>query len=225
MIAIIDYGVGNLRSVQKAFERAGADHVIITHDNTVIADADKIVLPGVGAIGAAMDRLKELDLISPLNDVVKSGKPFLGICVGFQLLFSKSFEFGEVQCLDFIPGTVQKFPDTVKIPQIGWNALQLGDCPLWEGIDEGADVYFCHSFYATPDNDETIAAKTHYGIDYCAAVHHNNIFGVQFHPEKSQTVGLQILENFLNVPQNPRAPEPQKDQKALENRGTGELGS
>lgn len=204
MIAIIDYGVGNLRSVQKAFEKAGARSVSITNDIKTIRKADKIVLPGVGAIKAAMDRLKELNLIGPINDVVASGKPFFGICVGFQLLFEKSFEFGEITGLGFIKGTVQKFPDTVKIPQIGWNSLTLNDNPLWNGINDNADVYFCHSFYANPTENSVVAATTEYGIKYCAAVAKDNIFGVQFHPEKSQTVGLKILENFINQTKDQR---------------------
>lgn len=198
MITIIDYGVGNLRSVQKAFEKAGAESVSITHDINEIKKADKVVLPGVGAIGAAMDRLQELNLIDPIKEVVASGKPFFGICVGFQLLFEKSFEFGEIECLGFIKGTVQKFPEGVKIPQIGWNSLTLNKNPIWNGINNDADVYFCHSFYAKPTDESVIAATTDYGIKYCAAIAKNNIFGVQFHPEKSQTVGLDILRNFIN---------------------------
>lgn len=197
MVVIIDYGVGNLRSVQKAFEKAGAKRAVITHDIDVIKTADRVVLPGVGAIKAAMDRLTQLQLVGPIRDVVASGKPFFGICVGFQLLFEKSFEFGEVNGLGFIKGTVRKFPDTVKIPQIGWNSLAMGKSPLWGGIANGTDVYFCHSFYAVPDDPSVVAATTDYGIQYCAAVIKDNIFGVQFHPEKSQEAGLKILENFL----------------------------
>lgn len=197
MVVIIDYGVGNLRSVQKAFEKAGAKRAVITHDIDVIKTADRVVLPGVGAIKAAMDRLTQLQLVGPIRDVVASGKPFFGICVGFQLLFEKSFEFGEVDGLGFINGTVRKFPDTVKIPQIGWNSLAMGQSPLWGGIANGTDVYFCHSFYAVPDDPSVVAATTDYGIQYCAAVIKGNIFGVQFHPEKSQEAGLKILENFL----------------------------
>lgn len=202
MITIIDYGVGNLRSVQKAFEKAGAVRALITHDIDEIRKADKVVLPGVGAIKAAMDRLGELGLIDPIKEVVASGKPFFGICVGFQLLFEKSFEFGEIDGLGFIKGTVQKFPETVKIPQIGWNSLKLNDNPIWNGIPDQADVYFCHSFYAKPVDKSVVAATTDYGIEYCAAVAQDNIFGVQFHPEKSQTAGLKILENFINLSTN-----------------------
>lgn len=204
MIAIIDYGVGNLRSVQKAFEQAGAQRVLITHDIKEIRQADKVVLPGVGAIKPAMDRLRSLNLIQPIQEVVDSGKFFLGICVGFQLLFKKSFEFGEVDSLGFIDGTVQKFPDTVKVPQIGWNTLTLKSSPLWDGLDDMSDVYFCHSFYAKPKDPSVIIAETQYGMTYCSAVCKNNIFGVQFHPEKSQTVGLKILENFINQTKDQR---------------------
>lgn len=200
MIAIIDYGVGNLRSVQKAFERAGARDAVITHDIEIIRQAEKLVLPGVGAIRSAVDRLTEMNLIDVIKNEALSGKPFFGICVGFQLLFEKSFEFGETRGLGLIPGTVQRFPETVKIPQIGWNALKFHSHPMWNGLTDGADVYFCHSFYATPSDPGVIAAETEYGITYCAAVSKDNIFGVQFHPEKSQTVGLTILNNFINSP-------------------------
>jgi len=198
MIAIIDYGVGNLRSVQKAFERAGAEEVRITQDPEIIHQADKLVLPGVGAIRSAMDRLSDMNLINVIKDEALSGKPFFGICVGFQLLFEKGFEFGETACLGLIAGTVQRFPGKVKIPQIGWNTLKCHSHPMWNGLPEGADVYFCHSFYATPSDRGVIAAETEYGITYCAAVARDNIFGVQFHPEKSQTAGLTILRNFIN---------------------------
>jgi len=201
MITIIDYGVGNLRSVQKAFEKAGAGRVSISHDREEIRAADQVVLPGVGAIRAAMDRLHAQDLIDPIKEVIASGKPFFGICVGFQLLFEKSFEFGEVEGLGLIPGSVRKFPDTVKVPQIGWNSLNLRPSPLWQGLDPNVmhDVYFCHSFYAKPDDPSVIAATTEYGIEYCCAVQKGNIYGVQFHPEKSQTIGLKILENFIQM--------------------------
>ena len=221
MISIIDYGVGNLRSVQKAFEKAGADRVIITNDIEEINNADKVVLPGVGAIKAAMDRLTELSLIEPIKKAVASGKPFFGICVGFQLLFEKSFEFGETNCLGFIKGTVQKFPEGVKIPQIGWNSLNLKDNPVWQDIDDKSDVYFCHSFYAKPSDPSVIAATVDYGIEYCAAVSKDNIFGVQFHPEKSQTIGLKILENFIKVPKRPSSQEPKEKPG---HRGSGEQG-
>lgn len=197
MIAIIDYGVGNLRSVQKALQRSGGKDVRITCDPADIKAADKVVLPGVGAIGAAMERLNALDLVGPVKDAIGSGKPFLGICVGFQLLFEKSFEFGETDCLGCVPGVIERFHDAVKVPQMGWNGLKMTTCPLWKGLPEQTDVYFCHSFYAKPKDTSVIAAETHYGITYCSAVWKENIFGVQFHPEKSQTAGLKILENFV----------------------------
>ncbi|MEW5895163.1 MAG: imidazole glycerol phosphate synthase subunit HisH [Candidatus Omnitrophota bacterium] len=199
MITIIDYGVGNLRSVQKAFEKAGAGQVLISGRIEDIKAADKVVLPGVGAIRSAMDRLKELNLVKPISEIVTSGKPFFGICVGFQLLFEKSFEFGETEGLGLIRGSVQKFPKGVKIPQIGWNSLHLKNNALWNGIRNDEDVYFCHSFYAKPEDSSVIAATTDYGIEYCSAVCKDNVFGVQFHPEKSQTAGLKILSNFINM--------------------------
>ena len=198
MIAIIDYGVGNLRSVQKALEKVGAQ---ATFANTPehIQSADKIVLPGVGAMGAAMEKLQDLNLV----DVIKEGastKPFLGICVGFQLLFETSEEGGGVEGLGILPGKVQQFTQG-KVPQIGWNQIQIQqkDCPLFQNIEEGSNVYFCHSYYASPVDQDVTASTTEYGINYTSAVCKDNVMGVQFHPEKSQTVGLKILENFVKI--------------------------
>lgn len=199
MIAIIDYGMGNLRSVQKALETAGAADATITQKPQDIAKAEKIVLPGVGAIAPAMDRLTDLGLIDVILTEIEKKKPFLGICLGFQLLFEKSSEFGESRGLGILPGHVERFPDGLKIPQMGWNSLKMKPCPLWDGLEDGIDVYFCHSFYARPAHPGDTAAITDYGIKYCSAVHRNNIYGVQFHPEKSQTAGLKILENFINL--------------------------
>ncbi len=200
MISIIDYGVGNIRSVQKAFEQAGADDVRIIHTLNDLATAEKIVLPGVGAIHPAMKRLHELSLVNPIKQAVAQGRLFLGICLGFQLLFENSSEFGQTECLGLIDGTIQRFPNSVKIPQMGWNNLTLKNSPLWNGLPKEPDVYFCHSFYAQPSDPSVITASTTYGIPYCSAVQKNNVFGVQFHPEKSQTIGLTILKNFVNLP-------------------------
>ena len=196
MIAIIDYGMGNLRSVQKALEKTGSD-ARITHDAQIIKDADKVVLPGVGAVRPAMERLEELNLIPAIQTAVESGKPFLGICLGYQLLFETSTEGGQTPGLGLLQGTVQRFTG-LKVPHMGWNRIKFPnlDCPIWKGLDDGSHVYFCHSYYVSPKDKGVIAAWTEYGIDFAAAVWEKNIFGTQFHPEKSQEVGLQILQNF-----------------------------
>ncbi len=199
MIALIDYGMGNLRSVQKALERSGAGEVAITQSVDVVRKAEKVVLPGVGAMAPAMEKLNGLGLVGVIRDVVNSGRPFLGICLGFQLLFDRGFEHGEIEGLGILPGTVERFPSGVKVPQMGWNQLSLRPCPLWDGLVNGCEVYFCHSYYARPAHPEIIAATTDYGITYCSAAAMGNIFGVQFHPEKSQTVGLRMLENFARL--------------------------
>lgn len=198
MIAIIDYGMGNLRSVQKALEAAGAE-TLITADPAAIETAQKIVLPGVGAVRPAMQRLDELGLVNVIKTQIAAGKPFLGICLGFQVLFDSSTEGGNVRSLGILPGVVERFPDSVKAPQMGWNSLKIvqSDCPMFKGIDDGAYFYFCHSYYARPAKGEITASLTEYGITYTSSVCFNNIWGVQFHPEKSQALGLGILRNFI----------------------------
>lgn len=199
MIAIIDYGMGNLRSVQKALEKGGAQ-TIITDNKDVITKADKIVLPGVGAIRPAMERLKQLELVPVIKDAVNHDKPFLGICLGLQLLFEKTFEDGESAALGILKGNVIRFTN-LKIPQMGWNqiSIQQKDCPLFKGIKDGADVYFCHSYFVQPTDKNVTATETDYGFKYTSAIARKNLFGVQFHPEKSQAVGLKILENFVKL--------------------------
>ncbi len=198
MIAIVDYGMGNLRSVEKAIEVSGGKTRIVTSPAEV-ALADKLVLPGVGAIRPAMERLGELGLIDAIKAFTASGKPFLGICLGFQLLFESSTEGGSVQGLGLLPGTVERFPNSVKVPQMGWNSLAIvhEGCPMFRGIADGAFVYFCHSYFVKPVDMKIRSAMTDYGLSYASAVCAGNIWGVQFHPEKSQTVGLKILENFV----------------------------
>ena len=201
MIAIIDYGMGNLRSVQKAFEKVGAK-ALITQDANELARADKIVLPGVGAIKPSMDKLASLEFIDPLKNEIKKGKPFLGICLGFQLLFESSDEGGMVEGLGILKGCVKRFnAKGLKIPQMGWNQLNIKqtDCPLYKGIDNNVNVYFCHSFYVEPQDKTVIATTTDYGSDFTSSVSVNNIYGVQFHPEKSQKTGLTILKNFTEI--------------------------
>lgn len=195
MIAIIDYGMGNLRSVQKAFEHVGAN-AKITHEKNVIESADAIVLPGVGAMGTAMEKLSSLDLIPTIKNGA-SQKPFLGICVGLQLLFEKTDENDGANGLGILKGSVNKFT-SLKIPQIGWNQIHIKkpNCPLYKGIDDKSNVYFCHSYFIRPEEDTITATETDYGKLYSSSIWKNNIFGVQFHPEKSQEVGLKILKNF-----------------------------
>lgn len=200
MIAIIDYGMGNLRSVQKAFEAVGAQ-TVVTEKAKDIHTADKVVLPGVGAMKPAMDKLEELKLIPVLKKVIEEGKPFLGICLGLQLLFEKSDEGGDIQGLSILKGEVKRFKDSVKVPQMGWNQLhiQQKDSALFKNIDDQTNVYFCHSYFVKPADSSVIATTTSYGDSYASSVATGNIFGVQFHPEKSQSAGLQILKNFMEI--------------------------
>lgn len=206
MIAIIDYGMGNLRSVQKGFEKVGAE-AVITADPRVVLEAERIVLPGVGAFRDCMRNLEQGGFIEPLLKVIAEGRPFLGICVGMQMLFTDSVEFGLHRGLNIIPGHVLRFPDgmaeggeTLKVPQMGWNQLCFKSRPpVFEEVADGVNVYFVHSYYAKPDSDDVIAATTGYGFEFCSAVWKDNIVATQFHPEKSQNVGLKMLKNFAGV--------------------------
>jgi len=198
MLSIINCGINNLRSVEKAFQHLGHDVQVVTTPDEVAA-AEKIVLPGVAAFGATMDALGQAELIEAIRARVRAGTPFLGICVGQQLLFDWSEELGIHQGLGIVSGKVQKFPDLpdLKIPHIGWSALHFPrETRLFKGVDEGEMVYFVHSFCAVPDNENVIAASAHHGTEFCAAIERDNVFAVQFHAEKSSRVGLQILDNF-----------------------------
>ncbi|MDO8580168.1 MAG: imidazole glycerol phosphate synthase subunit HisH [Candidatus Omnitrophota bacterium] len=198
MIAIIDYGMGNLRSVQKALEKVGGQ-AMVTQNPQDLTNAQGIVLPGVGAMRPAMGQLNALGFTTAIKKNVEAGKPFLGICLGCQLLFETSDEGGKVQGLGLLKGEVKRFP-SLKIPQIGWNQLnvQQTDCPLLTKMKTPSFVYFCHSYYVKPNDANVVAATTDYGIEYASLVWQKNIFGVQFHPEKSQTIGLNLLKNFLD---------------------------
>lgn len=198
MIAIVDYRAGNLHSVQKALEIAGAQ-TIITSDPAQIKDSEKIVFPGVGSFAQGMNELLERNLLSALIESIREGKGFLGICLGYQLLFSESEEGGAEKGLGVLRGKVVRFPkEGLKIPHMGWNQIEIDrDCPLFKDIPAGSYMYFVHSYYPDPEDKGIVATYTDYGVRFASAVWKDNIFGVQFHPEKSHKTGLKILENFI----------------------------
>ena len=201
MIAIIDYDAGNIKSVEKAVAYLRKEPRI-TRDRDEILNAEKIILPGVGAFGDAMKRLEAYGLVDVIKEAVKKGIPFLGICLGLQLIFDESEESPGVRGLSLLPGKIIRFPkiEGLKVPQIGWNDIGFPkESRLFAGIDEGSYVYFVHSYYLKAGNDEDVAAISQYGVPFHAAVEHDNIFACQFHPEKSSDVGLKILSNFLNL--------------------------
>jgi len=201
MIAIIDYGMGNLRSVQKGFERVG-HAAVVTNDPAELARADKVVLPGVGAFEDAIAELRRRDLVKPVLDAIASDKPFLGICLGLQLLFEVSHENGHHEGLGVLPGEVRRFelPDEYAVPHMGWNQLLMPRRPpLLEGLAEGTYVYFVHSYYVVPSDPSVIATETDYGGRFCSMIWRKNLFATQFHPEKSQSDGLRILKNFAEL--------------------------
>jgi imidazole glycerol-phosphate synthase subunit HisH len=204
MIAIIDYGMGNLRSVQKGLERVGFD-AVVTRDLAHIEAARGVVLPGVGAFSACMQNLKKFGLVEAIRETVRKRKPFLGICLGFQLLFSKSEEFGTEKGLDLFPGRVVGFRarEDLKVPHMGWNRIdKRHDSPFLDGISSGDYVYFVHSFYVAPDDTSIIATTTDYGAPFASSIATDRLFACQFHPEKSQELGLRILANFGRVANN-----------------------
>ncbi len=199
MIAIVDYGTGNLRSVQKAFERVGHAATITNHPASIAA-AERIVLPGVGAFGDAMANLKQAGLIDPILKSISEGRPFLGICLGLQLLFSESEEMGRHAGLNILPGKVRRFPDRDRVPQIGWNQIHIRKkSPILSGVPNGSFFYFVHSYYVDPDDEGDVVSTTDYSRDYTSIAARENAFGIQFHPEKSQALGLLILKNFAEL--------------------------
>jgi glutamine amidotransferase len=199
MIAIVDYGMGNLRSVQKALERVGAEAIVTDHLQT-IARAPAVVLPGVGAFGDAMINLRDRGLDVIVRQAIEEGRPFLGICLGLQLLFQESEEMGLHQGLGVLEGRVLRFNVGLKVPHIGWNQIHIRKvCPLLAGIADHSFAYFVHSYYVQPIDAEVVLASTDYEIEYASIVGRDNIFGIQFHPEKSQDVGLRILSNFVDI--------------------------
>ena len=201
-VAIIDYGMGNHRSVQKAIEKVGSS-AIITSDAGQIAQADHVILPGVGAFRDAIAALKKHNLIGSIKQAAASGKPFLGICLGLQLLLDLSYEDGEFEGLGIVPGKVRRFDvsEDLKIPHMGWNQLirVQESNPILNDIPEEAWFYFVHSYYVDPELSHWTAARTDYGGEFCSIIRHENVFATQFHPEKSQGAGLQLLKNFVSL--------------------------
>lgn len=208
MIVVVDYGMGNLRSVQKAFEAVGAD-ASVTSDPADILSARSVVLPGVGAFKDCMNNLDRLNLIEPIRKSIQSGKPFLGICLGLQLLFSQSEEFGFVPGLNILPGKVVRFshdmmePDgtsRLKVPHMGWNQVKIEKkAPLFDSIEKDSYFYFVHSYYVVPEDSSVVATSTRYGLDFVSAIQRDNLFALQFHPEKSQRRGLALLKEFSQL--------------------------
>lgn len=206
MIAVIDYDMGNLRSVAKGFERVGA-RAVITRDPKVIGDSSHVVLPGVGAFKDCMKNLEAYGLIGPVLKSIESGKPFLGICLGLQLLFEESEEFGPHRGLGIIKGRVLRFPsgmreegEELKVPHMGWNDIKkVKESRLLRDVPEGSYFYFVHSYYAEPEVDEVTLTKTEYGVSFTSSIERENIMACQFHPEKSQKVGLKVLKNFSEL--------------------------
>ena len=201
MVSIIDYDAGNIKSVEKAVKYLG-EEVVITRDKDVILSSEKVILPGVGAFGDAMGKFKDYNLVQTIYDVVEKNTPFLGICLGLQLLFENSDETPGVAGLGILKGDIIKIPvkEGMKIPHMGWNSLNIKEgATLFQGIEENPYVYFVHSYYLKAKNENEVAATTEYGVEIHASVEKDNVFACQFHPEKSGGVGLQILKNFLKL--------------------------
>ena len=201
MIAIIDYDAGNIRSVEKALQFLGEDPVV-TRDRDMILSAEKVILPGVGAFGDAMGKLRGYGLENVILDTVEKGTPFLGICLGLQLLFERSDESDGVSGLGILPGEIVRIPDRedLKVPHIGWNSLDYSsEGTLFQGIPEGSYVYFVHSYYLRAREESIVKATTEYGVTIHASVEKDNVYACQFHPEKSSQIGMKILQNFINI--------------------------
>ncbi len=202
-VVVVDYGMGNLRSVAKALEYVGFPEVKISSDPKEVREADALVFPGQGAFRKAMENLKDLGLLKPLREHVERGKPFLGICLGLQLLFEKSYEHGETEGLGLLEGEVVLLPPKVKLPHIGWNQVWIRKKGgLYSGIESGDFFYFVHSYHVVPRDSGVVASTTDYSVDFVSAVQKENLWAVQFHPEKSQRKGLRLLENFRKFCEN-----------------------
>ena len=202
VIALLDYGAGNVRSVQKALEATGAD-VCLMKSPEGVAKADALVLPGVGAFDDCINAMQRQELMVASKDFISTGKPFLGICIGYQVLFEKSEEFNSCTSgLGIFGGSVVRFQESgIKVPQIGWNKIEIAqrECPIFEGIDSDSYFYFVHSYFPKPTNESVIATRTTYGETFASAVWRDNVFATQFHPEKSQKEGLKLLKNFVGL--------------------------
>jgi glutamine amidotransferase len=199
MITIIDYGAGNLRSVVNAVGRLGYE-ANVTADPAEVLKARAVILPGVGAAADTMTNLRQQGLDEPIRRVIAAGRPFLGVCIGMQVLFSATEEGGSHQCLGIVPGTVRRFPAGLKVPHMGWNQLKQKTAhPVFEGIADGADFYFVHSYYVEPEDRALIAGETDYGLPFCSVVARGNLVATQFHPEKSGEVGLKVYDNFIRM--------------------------
>ncbi|PJF20796.1 MAG: imidazole glycerol phosphate synthase subunit HisH [Phototrophicales bacterium] len=202
MLAVIDYGAGNLRSVVHALKHLGVEDMQIVQTPEELEGAEKIILPGVGAFGAGMEQMRKQKLVDPVKKAIAGGIPYLGICVGMQMLFEVGEEMGEHAGMGVLQGRVIRFPhfEDRKVPHMGWNQLDIKkECKLLENLSEENYAYFVHSYYCAPANPDDIVATVDYGVDFTAIVQRDNIYGVQFHPEKSQKTGLQILSNFLSI--------------------------
>jgi glutamine amidotransferase len=203
MLVIVDYGMGNLKSVLNAFSRLNAD-IVISSDPDVVRDAPVVVLPGVGAFGICMENLEKRGLADAIREHIRDGKRYLGICLGMQILFESGVEAPGVPGLGIIKGTVPRFTGSIKVPHMGWNSVTLKkDSPMFKGIRTGDFFYFVHSYYCAPADPGVIATTTDYGDPFVSSVETGNIFACQFHPEKSQAVGLKLLQNFLDISQRP----------------------
>lgn len=201
MIAIIDYDAGNLKSVEKALKSLGQE-TVVSRDSSVIKAADKVILPGVGSFGDAMNNLDRFNLVDTIKDIAESGKPFLGICLGLQLLFERSDETPGAEGLSILPGEILRIPPSegLKIPHMGWNSIKIKDnARLFKDVPDNSYVYFVHSYYLKAADEDIVAATTEYSTHIHASVEKNNIFACQFHPEKSSDIGLRILNNFANL--------------------------
>jgi imidazole glycerol-phosphate synthase subunit HisH len=199
MIVVVDYGAGNLASVAKAIVSLGYQ-VKVTSSPREVREASVVILPGVGAAGDAMANLNRLGLVEAIREVVAEDKPFFGVCLGFQLLFSFSEEWGRTECLNILPGVVRRLPPGLKIPHMGWNQVNLlAHQPLFEGIKSGTNFYFVHSYYADPVDRSLVIGETDYGLSFCSVVARGNLVATQFHPEKSGGIGLKLYDNFLRL--------------------------
>jgi glutamine amidotransferase len=200
-LIVVDYGAGNLRSVSIALARLGFDP-LVTSEPEAVDSADVVVLPGVGAAADTMSNLAQRHLVEPIREYIASGRPFLGICMGLQVLFSVSEEGGEHPCLDILPGRVRRLPEGLKVPHMGWNRVrQCCRHPVFDGISDDAFFYFVHSYYPHPEDPSVVIGETDYGVTFPAVVAKDNIVATQFHPEKSAEAGLRLYENFLRMPQ------------------------